>query len=369
MVVFHEMGRRLRVEKLRVGMADDALRPRLLRVVRERLVAGQIDAGLRVLGKVQPRHVVQEGRQGLLQLGHLFGFLQQPLLLVGLPLRLQLLQQEENDDEEHRREAGYDAEPVFPEDLHDGDLTAVMGIGSKGGIHILALCQDHRLIQYEIQLPVRPVNRKGKRHDFTGGHGKEPSLIQVLLDVIEAVIADEDAVRPAGGDRLETRAGARAADHPAVGIVVLDERLDIHVAFIDGEGEIAVPGNVAVIRGAHDGLYFRFHRRGGQAQPHLVRVIGAEADRKHAIHFPGFHGADRRLRRGIGHRLKTKARRLQVVRGMGEVILERARQFARLRVCPAERQIILPIPDADRAVLRNPVLLPRRQERVRLRDG
>ena len=95
------------------------------------------------------------------------------------------------------------AEPVFPEILREGDLLIVMGIGRKRRIHILALCQDRRFVQYEIKLPIRFFHRKGQRQDFPRRHGQEIVSIHCLLYGVDPVIADESTVRLAGSQRLE----------------------------------------------------------------------------------------------------------------------------------------------------------------------
>ena len=79
-VVLHKMRRRLGVEDLRVGQPRHAVGRGLVRVFRERLVAGQVHAGSGVLGKGHAGHVVQQGSDGLFQRSDLFRFLQPALV-------------------------------------------------------------------------------------------------------------------------------------------------------------------------------------------------------------------------------------------------------------------------------------------------
>ena len=119
-----------------------------------------------------------------------------------------------------------------------------MGIGRERGIHVLALCQDRRLVQNEIELTIRFSHREGQRQDFSRRHGKEVVSIHRLLYGVNSVIADESTVRPAGSQRLKTRITVRALNHFAFGIEILDKGLDIRVSLIDDKGEAAVPGEV-----------------------------------------------------------------------------------------------------------------------------
>ena len=59
-VALHKMRRGGRMEDLRVRPSDDVLRAFHMRVIGEGLVAGQIDAGLRVLCEAHGGHVVQQ---------------------------------------------------------------------------------------------------------------------------------------------------------------------------------------------------------------------------------------------------------------------------------------------------------------------
>ena len=185
---------------------------------------------------------------------------------------------------------------------------------------------------------------------------------------MDSVIADESTVRLAGSQRLEAGTTVRASNQLAFGIEILDEGLDIRVSLIDGKSKAAVTGKVMMLRGAHDRVHFRLHHRIGQPYAQLISVIGTEVDREGAVDLALFQSFQRRLRRRIGHRLEADVRIFQAACGMGKIIAERAGQFPRLRVLRAEGQIIIPIPDADWAMLRKPFLLGRRQESVRFRE-
>ena len=115
-------------------------------------------------------------------------------------------------------------------------------------------------------------------------------------------------------------------------------------------------------------MHFRLHHRIGQPHAHRVGFIGTEVDREYAVDLAFFQSFQRGLRRRIGHRLESDIRIFQAARGMSQIIAERSGQFTRLRVLRTERQIIIPIPDANRAVCFEPILLGRRQESIRFSE-
>ena len=122
LVLLCEFGRRRLVEDLIRRVANDAVRALLMRVLREVLVAGQVHAGLSVLGEVHARHVVQQRGDGLVQLRDALRLLEQALLLAGRALRLQLLQEQDDDDREDHRERAHHDGPVLLDEAREGHL-------------------------------------------------------------------------------------------------------------------------------------------------------------------------------------------------------------------------------------------------------
>ena len=101
LVVLHIALRRLRVEEFRVRQPDDLIRALFPGKLREGLVAGQVHARPRVLGKAPSGDVVQQGGNGLLQFCDLGGFRQHMLLLAGLPLCLHVQHHQRKDGGDH----------------------------------------------------------------------------------------------------------------------------------------------------------------------------------------------------------------------------------------------------------------------------
>ena len=92
-VVLDEVGRRHRIEDIRIGKAYHAFGACLVSVFRESLVAGEVDSCFRIFGKSEPGHVVQKRADGLPQLFE-FGSLGQLE-----PIRLLLVADHERPDE------------------------------------------------------------------------------------------------------------------------------------------------------------------------------------------------------------------------------------------------------------------------------
>ena len=116
-VLIVKLGRSFSIEDFPGRKPDDIVRAFFMRILRETLVTRQIDPCLGVLGEVHTGHVVKERGNRLFQLRNLLRLFQKLLLLIGGALRLQFLQQQENDDRENHDQRNHRAEPVILQKL------------------------------------------------------------------------------------------------------------------------------------------------------------------------------------------------------------------------------------------------------------
>ena len=134
-VILDQVLRQNGIKELLGGMAQDLLGGFLMSIFRKGLTAGEIDAGFRVLGEAAAGHIIQQGGNGLLQFGNGGGLLQNPLLLMGLALGGEALEQDKNDEQEYQRHHTQYEEPMILQELGKGDLAGGTHIGRQGGVH------------------------------------------------------------------------------------------------------------------------------------------------------------------------------------------------------------------------------------------